>query len=35
MQAWLAATVEFTDAHRDWAPLLVFLLALGETVAFV
>ena len=35
MQAAFAAVVGFVGAHRDWAPALVFLLALGETVAFV
>jgi membrane protein DedA with SNARE-associated domain len=35
MEAALAAVVDFVSANREWAPLLVFLLALGETVAFV
>jgi membrane protein DedA with SNARE-associated domain len=35
MEALLAAVVEFVSAHRAWAPALVFLLALGETIAFV
>jgi membrane protein DedA with SNARE-associated domain len=35
MEALLAAVVDFVSAHRGWAPVLVFLLALGETVAFV
>ena len=35
MQAAFDAIVDFVGAHRDWAPTLVFLLALGETIAFV
>jgi membrane protein DedA with SNARE-associated domain len=35
MEALLAGIVDFTSRHRDWAPVLVFLLALGETIAFV
>jgi membrane protein DedA with SNARE-associated domain len=35
MQALLAGIVDFVSAHRAWAPALVFLLALGETTAFV
>ena len=35
MEAMLATVVDFVSAHRDWAPVLVFLLALGETIAFV
>ncbi len=35
MQAFITGFVDFVSANRDWAPLLVFLLALGETIAFL
>jgi membrane protein DedA with SNARE-associated domain len=35
MDAFFAPIVDFVDANRAWAPTIVFLLALGETVAFV
>jgi len=35
MQAYLDSFVAFIAANREWAPWLVFLLALGETTAFV
>jgi membrane protein DedA with SNARE-associated domain len=35
MEALFAGVVDFVSAHRAWAPLLAFLLALGETLAFV
>jgi len=35
MDAYLTAIVDFVSAHRAWAGPIVFLLALGETVAFV
>jgi membrane protein DedA with SNARE-associated domain len=35
MQAYYSAIVDFVSAHAAWAPYLAFLLALGETVAFV
>lgn len=35
MHAYLTATVDFISANRSWAGTIVFLLALGETVAFV
>lgn len=35
MEAYLSPIVDFVAANRDWAPTLVFLLALGETIAFI
>ena len=35
MEALYGAVVDFAIANRHWAPYLAFLLALGETVAFV
>jgi len=35
MDAIFDQIIRFVDEHRGWAPLLVFLLALGETTAFV
>jgi membrane protein DedA with SNARE-associated domain len=35
MDAIIAQIIEFVRSNRDWAPLIVFLLALGETTAFV
>ncbi|MBN8889832.1 MAG: DedA family protein [Rhodospirillales bacterium 70-18] len=31
----IAATLAFIEAHTAWAPAVVFLLAFGESVAFV
>lgn len=35
MEAYLTPIVDFVAANRAWAPTIVFLLALGETIAFV
>ena len=35
MQDTIGAIIDFIGAHRAWAPPVVFLLALAETVAFV
>ncbi len=35
MESVVASVVEFVSAHRQWAPLIVFALALAETLAFV
>ncbi|MFT5508279.1 MAG: membrane protein DedA with SNARE-associated domain [Hyphomicrobiaceae bacterium] len=35
MQDFIATITAFADAHRAWAPLLVLLLAFGESIAFV
>jgi len=35
MQAFVSQAVEFVSAHRAWAPVIIFLLALGETTALV
>ncbi len=35
MQDFIDATLAWISANRDWAPLIVFLLALGETTAFI
>lgn len=34
MDAFISGIVDFISANRAWAPVLVFLLALGETVVF-
>ena len=35
MQDFVATIIAFADAHRAWAPLLVLVLAFGESIAFV
>ncbi len=35
MEGFLTAIVDFVSANRAWAGLIVFLLALAETIAFV
>lgn len=35
MQEYVADIVSFADTHRAWAPLIVLLLAFGESIAFV
>jgi membrane protein DedA with SNARE-associated domain len=35
MESLFSPIVAFVEANREWAPALVFLLALGETIAFV
>ncbi len=35
MADWISAVVAFADTYRAWAPLLVLVLAFGESIAFV
>ena len=35
MQDFIAAIIAFADSHRAWAPLIVLILAFGESIAFV
>ncbi len=35
MESFFASIVDFVSANREWSPYIVFVLALGETLAFV
>ena len=35
LSTWVDSTIAFIDANRGWAGLMVFVLAFGESLAFV
>jgi membrane protein DedA with SNARE-associated domain len=35
MESWMRAGAEFAQAHSEWAPLIVFLVAFGECIALL
>ena len=35
VEDWVVTITAFVSAHRGWAPLIIFLLAFGESIAFV
>jgi membrane protein DedA with SNARE-associated domain len=35
LEGYASIIIEFVKAHREWAPVVVFLLAFGESLAFI
>ena len=35
LEGYASIIIEFVKAHREWSPVVVFLLAFGESLAFI